>query len=731
MNRTAELRGCSPEPLMAYLKAIGILRLVTEQKDETARAWWQRDTFYLDSTLEREELVDFLMEEYRPSPIVSPWNGGSGFYPKDNRKAMDAILQLESPRFQLWTRVISICQEILAESKDFAKVGREASDKDRKEWILAQCRARMPDEALDWLDAAYVMTGRGAKYPPLLGSGGNDGRLEFSNNFMQNVVSALNLEQSKDGATTARSQAEAALFAEASPKLIRNRTSGFFNPASAGGDNATAGFRGDSLTNPWDYVLMMEGTLLFSGAAARRLSPNATSKAIFPFTADTAAAGYSTAADTEYGEKARAEFWAPLWDRPASLRELSHLIAEGRAQLGRQQASHGSGFARAVAGLGTERGITQFQRYGLLERNGRNYLATPMGRFHTGGANDGTQRADTLFELDPWLDRLRSAAGRRETPAGTGAALRKIDQAIIEFCQTRQARELQNVLIAVGRAERWLSTSSLRRGKYLIRPLKLSWQAQWLKAADDGSPEFRLARAISAILPEVKNGKVLVGPVRENLEPVDVKQKTVEWTNGNSRPSFVWSMDNTPSNMLATLERRCLEGRMESLEYPPLNSRHWARLSDIVKFINGEVDTQRIADLTLPLSYIEHWPLDPKQNGAGITAPTNLSATYAAMKLTLLPGNFKSPMHGAADDIRISAEPAMLTMLRAGRINDAYRLAHRRLRSSGLIPLAETAGIPDHSEKGKRLAAALLFPVSGNDYEALAKRALRETETRR
>ena len=42
-----ELTGCSPEPLMSYLKALGIFRLVAEQKDKDARAWWQNDSFCL------------------------------------------------------------------------------------------------------------------------------------------------------------------------------------------------------------------------------------------------------------------------------------------------------------------------------------------------------------------------------------------------------------------------------------------------------------------------------------------------------------------------------------------------------------------------------------------------------------------------------------------------------------------------------------------------------------
>ena len=38
---TVELRGCTPEPLMAYLKALGVFRLVAEQADPDARAFWR------------------------------------------------------------------------------------------------------------------------------------------------------------------------------------------------------------------------------------------------------------------------------------------------------------------------------------------------------------------------------------------------------------------------------------------------------------------------------------------------------------------------------------------------------------------------------------------------------------------------------------------------------------------------------------------------------------------
>ncbi|MFX9938975.1 hypothetical protein ABTP77_21710, partial [Acinetobacter baumannii] len=72
------------------------------------------------------------------------------------------------------------------------------------------------------------------------------------------------------------------------------------------------------------------------------------------------------------------EIWLPLWSSPCSLAELSALFSEGRATLKRRVAKDGLDFARAVARLGVDRGITQFQRYSFLMRNGQSFFATPI-----------------------------------------------------------------------------------------------------------------------------------------------------------------------------------------------------------------------------------------------------------------------------------------------------------------------------------------------------------------
>ncbi len=697
-----ELMGCAPEPLMAYLKALGVFRLVSEQKDPDARARWRNDAFLLRSTLDREAIERFFLDEYRPTPIVSPWNGRfKTGVTKGDKHGLDAILSSSQERFSDYRHVIKQSAEILKQEKD-------------KNRILQKCRAFFPDIALDWIDAVYILTSEKPQYPPLTSNGGTLGTSssgDVSMNFAKNLVSALGHNKRRNKKENrSRDLLSAAIFGDTNPQLDRS-PSGQWGPG-AWGPNSSVGFDSGPMVNPWDFLFAIEGALVFAGASVRRLSPESRGKAAFPFTVDPSAAGYGTAASSEHSSR-RAEFWAPLWELPSTLAEVSHTAMEGRAQLGRRQASNGAEFSRAIVGLGVEKGISSFQRFGFLQRTGNDgVFATPIGRF----AVKLQPKANVLFDLDAWLNRLRSEASRNNARAGLRGALRQLEGAIMEFCQQGREQDLQDVVIAVGRAQRWLSRSGLRKD---VRPLgNLSWE--WATHAADVSAEFRLARAMASILGEGK-----VGPVRENLEPVDAQQRPVKWSE-ESR-SFVWRAGGTLANMLAVLERRSLDGRMRDLSHPPLKGAYSTRLNDVVDFLNGRVDVQRMADLALGLSFVRFSPRKDEENPRRFTAPRDLPMAYAVMKLTLLPGKFKC-REFAADDVDIAMEPSMLALLRAGRVKDAYKVARRRLIASGFQPLSDDPGIPDGSEQGRRLAAALLFPVDEALHCALAQRALRKPE---
>ena len=86
------LKGCAPVPLAHYLKALGIFRIVAEQVEPCAKGYWIGDSFRLKTTMDRESLRTFFLEKYSPTPIVAPWNGGSGFYFQEEKlKEKDSL----------------------------------------------------------------------------------------------------------------------------------------------------------------------------------------------------------------------------------------------------------------------------------------------------------------------------------------------------------------------------------------------------------------------------------------------------------------------------------------------------------------------------------------------------------------------------------------------------------------------------------------------------------------
>ena len=247
-----------------------------------------------------------------------------------------------------------------------------------KEALIPDCRRAWRGPHAEWLSAAVVLAEDGSpEWPSLLGTGGNDGNLDFTNNFMQQLGKLFDLA-SADGhpIAAARELLANALWLEPANTLSSTAV-GQYQPGAAGGADSPTGFTTGNLVNPWDFVLMMEGSLLFSSRATRRLDPNEFSRVSAPFAVRSHAAGFASPGS----EKAqRGEQWMPLWSRPATLADVVALFGESRVQLNRRTASRPVDVARAISRLGVARGIDAFARYGYLERNGQSTLAVPLGR---------------------------------------------------------------------------------------------------------------------------------------------------------------------------------------------------------------------------------------------------------------------------------------------------------------------------------------------------------------
>jgi len=754
VNESFELTlgGCTPEPLMNYLKALGILRLVAEQKDPQARGAWRNDVFILRSLLDREALQKFFLEEYRPTPIVVPWSGGDflavnhsgsvGPFEKTptSTKAIEAFLASSSERIILYRQTILKALEVLKACNINVKADMEK--KELKAVYLACLRSRVDDAVVEWIDAATIMTTKKATFSAILGSGGgSDGNTHFSDNFMQNLWEVLpdfDEQRGSAGQTTENQQISLgqfnqAVFGETTNHLVYKRTSSLYDSGAVGGPNATQGLDRGAFGNPWSFILCLEGSICLAGAISRRERSIKTS-ASFPFQVRLATVGLGSTAPSE---TTGYEIWLPLFSAWTAFYEVRELLAEARSDISHRKSRSGVDFARAATGLGVDRGINVFQRFGIVKnRLGDTNTAASFGRLRV--QLQGS--VGLLGEVDLWLDRFRSASSRKEAPPRFSRALHRIDQSIFAFCQFGGAVRFAEILCALGCGEQELIVSEKFCTDNTLSPLG-NLSTAWLSAANDGSVEFELALSLASIFDSERK----IGALRENLEPVVFKNKRLQWADKTG--AVVWNNADLAVNLASVLTRRVMDGDKHGCVNLPLSFKRAASLESVCAFLYGQINERRLEEFLWGLMLIDHSATKEYPKMRHVKPQTDpLPRAYALLKLLFLPSalNVEQQENGCRlvkaasareGGVHIKPEQAVLALLRAGHQEDAVNKAGRRLRASGLVPKSGRRPYVDRKNSDwknsfgiqpQRLAAALLFPVSSSSIGALIELVIRE-----
>jgi CRISPR-associated protein Csx17 len=681
-----QLQGCQPEPLSGYLKALGILRILAEQgPDPQIKGYWQKDCFYLVTSMNAEAIVGFFLNQYQPTPLVAPWNASTGFYEKDRDSMKATIVMMRD----------SGCDR-LKTYRDSVNIAQKAVDdlglkepKDGKSKLLKRLRNTLPDEGVRWLDTCALIGRDDLRFPPLTGTGGNDGNFEFSRSFMQQLQELFDFGTGEPIPETS-GLLKAALFGETLPGLPFNGPIGQFNPIAAGGVNATPGYMAEPRVNPWEYVLMLEGILLFTAALTRRYESSNDGSLSYPFMVRPSLVGYGSAAD----DNARAELWAPLWGQAVGVKELQVLFNEGRAKLGGRTARDGVDFVA--------RGITSFVRYSFQERNGLAYFAIPLGRIEA----KANASVDRLVAIDAWRDRFRRAAQDDNAPNTIKTGSRRLETVLYEFSVGKA--ELIEVLIVLGEAEKALGRSMKFTIDKGLRPLWIGDPKEasaWVDEVDDQSSEFRLALALAG------------SGLRQRL--VQVRQ------NGNLKPEWIkendgktiWTSAGLIDNLLIWMQREEVEqGRAgvqmlddatiaEALNHP------FAGLEDIEAWLNGSVNPERLEAIARGLCLVQPKRIEILHDFKAIPAD------YALLKLVhhrhLSASQVTSVFKHAviAQDVTLPRVPTLLTVLARGDGQKATALAIARLRSSRLRPALDDRGLMLSPDRTRLVAAALAFPL--------------------
>lgn len=723
-----EFPGLGTQPLSNYLAALGVARIIARQADPQLRFGWQGEVFRLNTTV--DDLTEFLLHHYIPTPVVSPWNGGSGFGEKDkaSKQILGRIRSSESARLRGLAATISASEGVLGE----ADAGSWAKGE-----LLQRLRNVWPDEAIDWLDAAVVLTGdiKSPSFPPLLGTGGNDGRLEFSSNFHQRLADVLP-ELGAKQAESAGWLRDALQGTNTTP--LTAATPGQFNAVSAGGPNALA-MGTNSLTNPWIFVLMMEGALWFATSSTRRHG-SGTAHAAIPFTVAPALTGRATAA----GDESRGELWAPVVD-DVSAQHFTQIMREARASWNGRSASNALQMQAAARSFGVDRGISRFRPHTIAQRNGLAFAAIARDPVWV-KENERAQWIRRPLERGQYFVRL--------APGAQQGLVRRFERACETFLAGPSTEaflevlELLNVLEqAVLRSVGGYESASHPPRRPTARELE-----DFLTVVLDESPEARIAAAISSARYQPADQGSSHGknppPLREVLQYVPSSE------HGPTEPpvrglgtsplvqvlgeATVWLANHTSSAGVVGTGFRPVKKSLYTTSAGDAHHFALGYLDDalveryLMAFlaIDWDKGLKRSAN-SLPLSYVDPGLAMLHAYGSPTLcmADTPLSAT-ASLDQRGSDG-WKQPVQ---PEFVVGYRPEWALPLRSGRAEQtlnliAQDLRRRRVAAHGelqvIIPLHRGFGLTPDS--GQRYAACMLLPGSTSGLRRIGALPLAET----
>ena len=756
MIHVHSLGGCAPAPLAHYLKALGVLRLVAEQADSDARGWWDGDHFRLASRLTIDELHEFFLSKYSPTPMFAPWNGASGFFKTWDKKKkelrrsknFDALKKIRlntGPRWEAFRTAWNQAENVLNSLTSEMDVS-ELADKERGKLLIVpgdtgpvfavvdkdrdktQIQAMMQHalSGVPFYRSAIINVGKDKQaYPSMWGSGGNDGAIDFTARYMENLILVLDADNDRSAGMLA-----AALIGAHVNGLLKGAKGkvGQFLPGGAGGANSVSGVgtQDDTLLNPWDFVLMLEGAVCFTSHVSRQ-SGSESSREASPFAVHACGAAYSSASADD--ESARGEQWMPLWSRPSSHVEIRRLLSEGRAQVGAKTAREPLDLARAVRRLGTARGINAFQRYGYIERNGQSNLAVPLGRLDV--VSRPSEHVTCTDDLDLWLRRLRREARNSNAPTRLVAVEKRLVEALFTVtARPERPESWQSVLLRLSEVEETMAYGAGSAAQP-VPPLR----PEWVTASHDGTAEFRLALAFALqscvyrvsgrrVEDQIRRHWLPLEPKRPQF-PLDPERKLRFATVGSEtgarldlRPEVVMRGRRSVDDVIALVERRMVEASRREGRYLPLKAARGASASiaDLTALLFGGVNLERVLALARALMALNH--KDWAERHTPIEMPKLADwpdDAWLAIRLCVLPWPIKTR---SGFELDIGTDPAIIRRLAAGDAASAISTSLRRLGAAGVrCTIRAGTASPDTA---RLWAAGLAFPIT----KAIARRFL-------
>ncbi len=670
------LYGIHTDSLGHYLCGLGVLSALSRKWPSVRAAWRSGHLVLLHNDLTLDKVKKYLLSEWQPT------------------------------RYERWWAE--------AQKKDTkAKSSKHV-------WRL---RNKHPRSDVRVLDAHLVGASRN-RFNPVLGTGGNIGKRDLAK--LQADAQKLIVDKPHD----ANLWLDAALTGDPTVSLPDLSNAGtWFLFANKTFNSGQSWFR-EGRISPWLAILALEGAFLLIGGVNKRLGARSRAYAVFPFVSQPG----QPVTDGEIGA-AKAEFWAPLWDRPASIAEVRTLLHRGLARIGGRAAQAPHEFAVAARSAGVDAGVTEFIRFELRKTTSSQvYEAVPRQRIHVGTQGDDgndarqtTRDADLLMQLieSGWLDRL-PIEPREPKQRGKFVGLRgRVEAAIIDVSeQPNDPERWQNLLQLLAITQFRIDRNrSLRECCAPLPWLNTGWfDRAWPNSVPH---EIRIARAIASI------GAGSGYPLVMNVFGIERRQHRFIFP--TSRPQRAVWHEGSPLRLFGDLlHRRLID--VQPRDDVPLDASCPCSADVVHLLLSGGLDEELIARWIPPFALID-W-----SQGWGIRGATDESEEVASPGGTILMQALFRPFfhprrvwinHNEAlfpEERQPHAGLArrLFYLLRYGQFDEAIQVVRNAYLAAGRSIVMPPAELPPG---GGCLAATLLIPMRSRDVTRGIRRWLTPRKT--
>lgn len=602
---------------------------------------------------------------------------------------------------------------------------------------LALWRTSADEAALEIFDA-HAVPGSRVSFNHLLGSGGNAGKREFAKGWKQ-ATDAL--------ATSERSMVRAELHAlfRGEPltwRLEKLNAASWFSDANKIYNSGQRPYAEGALS-PWVMALACEGLAFFAGGPSRRLGARTRTTGAFPFVVEAAA----PCAAGEAGHDL-AEVWAPLWERPMTVCEITTLFRRGRAEIHGRGASTPSAFAASIMHRGVDAGITEFRRFVLARTTSANTFEPRFeGTIRVGSADTSSKSApielsiSTSVVFEHLLSLLnRFPADRKVGKRWQFVGLRgPLESAMLTAAASPTSSEAACAMLdaATSALDRVDRNKSFRKRRISWTPLPIEWLPNLF---GDNVPgvEARLALALVSAFPVAHPFTIyrFGAELEYGRRFVHSERQPARW---------VWQSGQLPQVLSATLHRRNLDweaaGSAANDDELPVRAQLPASPAHVERWLHNAIDDSLFAQWLSRLALFD-WGTVP----FGLRKLATSTSGTGESALLCLYGLFHPlfdlrPITGSKDQSRRNLLPResgartsaaarrIAGLLRSGDVTTATRVAASRFATAG-ISFMETAASWQVDDPG-RLIASLLFPIFDNERAALLERWLRPRRTER